>query len=187
MNSSSFTVKEFLTEVNEIAGFFADFSMSRNHASNWIKDLISNKKLHLNTKINFGARSPSKGDTPKSMSRESYHSANAGELLKRLASPKSIDMAAKTSLIFIYELWETKYRGKVQVCDQFKNESDIFGDIRLLRNSILHNGSVGKEDLSKLKLLKCYKVHEKIEIDTEGFKNVIQHVFNEFDVENLLE
>lgn len=48
-------------------------------------------------------------------------------------------------ILFMYELWERRYRsGVATACGKAKDDiqSDIFGDLRIYRNSIAHKGAV---------------------------------------------
>lgn len=173
-------IDEFLNEVNDIAGFLADFSTSKREALKWVRGEIARKKLHLTSKVSFGTRSPIEGDTPKSMSLESFHTTSVREWITRLEGNKSIDLAAKSTIIFIFELWEHKYRGKILIDDQLKNESDIFGDLRILRNSILHNKGIAASNASNLKLIRNFKPGDNININIDDVKNIIQHIHADF-------
>ena len=56
-------------------------------------------------------------------------------------------------------------------------ESYIFGDIRIIRRSIIHNSSIVIEDLKKLKFLKWFKKGYKIEIETKQLEKIIEYIF----------
>ena len=56
-------------------------------------------------------------------------------------------------------------------------ESFIFGDIRIIRRSIIHNSSIAIKDVKKLKFLKWFKKGDKIEIDTKQLEKIIEYIF----------
>ena len=43
--------------------------------------------------------------------------------------------------------------------------SDIWGDIRLLRNSIVHKDSIANSDMSRCKIIRCFSPGQPIELD----------------------
>jgi len=72
----------------------------------------------------------------------------------------------RSILVFIYTFWEKEYRPRLASCKNVeanKIRSDIMGDIRVLRNAILHEKGVLKKD--KYKGIK--KVRELISEDEE--------------------
>jgi hypothetical protein len=174
------STSDFLIEVNDIAGFFADFHTAKNEALKSVRNKITKRELHLNSKISFGIRNPNKDDTPKSMSLETYHATNVQQWINRLESNKSIDLAAKSVIIFIFEIWEHKYRGNIIVNNIEKSTSHILGDIRLLRNSILHNKGIANQDIAKTKIFKKFKPGDAISLSANDIKDIIQHIHEDF-------
>ncbi|WP_157886849.1 hypothetical protein [Hymenobacter sp. PAMC 26628] len=91
---------------------------------------------------------------------------------------------ANLSICQIYSYWEDYYRGLVAIdLGIKKNEllSDIFGDIRLLRNSILHNRGIATSDLSKCKIITWFTRGENIQIGADEFKFIMTHIGQEIN------
>ncbi|MGO4912533.1 hypothetical protein [Leeuwenhoekiella sp. W20_SRS_FM14] len=63
---------------------------------------------------------------------------------------------AGTTLAVIYQLWEEKFRTAIANEYQLKKNdiiSDFFGDLRLIRQAVIHNNFQPIDDLNKIKLL----------------------------------
>jgi len=88
---------------------------------------------------------------------------------------------ANMCLVSIYQYWDDHYRKEIAVVlgkDKNDLQSDIMGDIRLLRRSIIHHEAVCKKDVEKCKLLNWFKKGDEIFIDKEKFEQVISHIYN---------
>lgn len=60
-------------------------------------------------------------------------------------------------LVMFYQLWEDKYRKLIAdnlAVEKNDLKNDLFGELRYLRQSIVHNHFAGISDLKKLKILK---------------------------------
>lgn len=88
---------------------------------------------------------------------------------------------ANMCLVSIYQYWEDHYRKKIAGVLGKKNsdiQSDIMGDIRLLRDSIIHHEAVGKKKVEKCKVLMWFKKGDEIFIDKKKFEEIISHIYN---------
>jgi hypothetical protein len=79
----------------------------------------------------------------------------------------------------LYSYWEDYYRGRIAedlgvLKNDFKRE--IFGDIRLLRNSIVHHRSIALKEISKCHYTKWFIEGDEIAIDCEKFEFIMLHV-----------
>lgn len=50
------------------------------------------------------------------------------------------------------------------------------GDIRLLRNSIIHHGGIALKNVENCELLKWYKEGDEIFIDAKKFEEILEHI-----------
>ena len=87
-------------------------------------------------------------------------------------------------IVWIFAYWEELYRGKI--ADEIgvvKNRimSDVMGDIRIIRNSIVHNNGIVNKDFKKLKIFTWIKAGEPILITTEEMMK-IQKALNTMQV-----
>ncbi len=83
---------------------------------------------------------------------------------------------ANLCLTQIYSYWEDYYRNKIaQAIGKKKHEikSDFFGDIRYLRQLIIHNKSLAIGDISKCKIVKWFNPGDKIQMDEYMFEHII--------------
>lgn len=58
----------------------------------------------------------------------------------------------------IYQLWEKNFRAEIAkklLVNEEEIQCDFFGDLRIIRNSIIHdNSSLRNKDIKKIKILK---------------------------------
>jgi hypothetical protein len=83
---------------------------------------------------------------------------------------------ANMLLVAIYQYWDDYYRDQIATAlakckDDVK--SDIMGDIRLFRNSIVHHRAIAKPEIEKCKLLKWFKPGQSISLDKAQVKQII--------------
>lgn len=81
--------------------------------------------------------------------------------------------------VSIYEYWEGTFRGKIAKeldIEERKLLIDEFGDLRLLRNAILHKLGRGTKDLEKAKIFNWFKYNQLINIDMEKFDFMITKI-----------
>ncbi|MFC1615887.1 hypothetical protein ACFL21_01995 [Patescibacteria group bacterium] len=171
-------IKEFLQIVDEIAGFYFDTISAYDE---FLK-LIMNAQQFVSNKTSIAIKDLDilnfKYENNKNSCR---HTCTQGELKKRLE--KNSDNYKKIGnlcLILIYQYWDN-YRNKIEKKLQLqKNEikSDIMGDIRILRNSILKNKSRGKPDVENCKILKWFKKGKKIIINEKQFEKILNNIKN---------
>jgi len=85
-------------------------------------------------------------------------------------------LAGNLCLVSLYQYWEDHYRSKIAALIGTEKNTlniDIMGDLRLLRNSIIHHAGIALKDVEQCKLLKWFKEGEEIFIDKEKFKKII--------------
>ena len=88
-------------------------------------------------------------------------------------------------LISIYQYWEDSYRAKIAIdlkIEKSELKGDIFGDIRLLRNSIVHHEGVALKEVENCKILRWFCEGEKIVINDEYFKMIVFAIQKQLDV-----
>ena len=83
------------------------------------------------------------------------------------------------AVIAIYQYWEDNFRGTIaESLGRTKDElqSSIFGDIRHLRRSIIHNGGYALQELENSEVLRWFQKGEHIYIDNEKFRQLVEEV-----------
>ena len=110
---------------------------------------------HRDNRFSVGAGLPDAEQLP---GRSTIASITQGELLEGLKKGGDFDnQHAKAVIVFIYHLWDESYR--VRIADSLgvkpcKVTCDLMGDLREIRNAIIHNSSIIEEKtLQKLKFL----------------------------------
>ncbi len=88
-------------------------------------------------------------------------------------------------VIAIYQYWEDYFRQQIAnlLNKTNKNElaSDIMGDLKILRHSIIHHRSIALKEVENCKLLRWFKKDDDIFID----KNMMEHIV--FQVKSYLQ
>ena len=89
------------------------------------------------------------------------HKTSQGGLKKRnTEGGTNWQFVARMCLVAIYQFWEDHYRGEIARCcglHQSQIESDLMGDLRRLRGSIIHNNGIAVRDVEKCKILRWFK------------------------------
>ncbi len=111
----------------------------------------------------------------------SLHVCTQGERKQRNSeSGNNFLFIGNMCLVSIYHYWEDKYRKLIAQKKGLskKNDlsSDIMGDIRLLRTSIIHHRGIAKEELNNCKILNWFKEGDEIFIDDEKMKKIILEI-----------
>jgi hypothetical protein len=87
-------------------------------------------------------------------------------------------------LVMIYQYWEDKYRveiAKSKGISKDKLLSDLFGDIRHFRNSIIHNDGRAIDEVNHCKILKWFSVNDQIIMDAQKMDYLIDCIKNEIN------
>jgi hypothetical protein len=86
---------------------------------------------------------------------------------------------ANVSLVALCQYWEDFYRGELASATGIaKNDitADVMGDIRYLRQSIIHNSGIATSDVAKCRILRWFTPGELIYIDADKFETLISEV-----------
>lgn len=79
-------------------------------------------------------------------------------------------------VVDVYCYWEDEYRSKIAMCSDKKRNlivGDVFGDIRLLRNSIIHHRGIALPEITRCKILKSFQDGDLIYLDEDRIVEVI--------------
>lgn len=97
------------------------------------------------------------------------------------------NIQAKNSIKTLYDDWESYYRPKLEELLGKPIQSDIWGDLGLIRQSITHRRSLGFEKLKNAKIITDFKPGEKISLTPavmEKIKQALDQWYNDFLMEN---
>ena len=168
-------VSAFFEEVNPLFGFFFDVGL----ASHTTRERL----IRLQTEIGatddspFMVRpGPPEGTLEQELER-SLHATTLGALKERLSEP-GLDLiwAAHSVVVFVFHVWDERYRGLVaseKGLDAKSVQVDILGDLRLIRNSLIHNKGIAAGDVAKCKSLVRFKPGDVIQLNKRDIEFII--------------
>ena len=110
-----------------------------------------------------------------------YHAKiNMRELSNSLKENGSYyDALAKSQIVLIFTSWDEHYRtsiAKEHSCINSHITSDLNGDVRLIRNCIIHNKSILTSEPKKMKELSWNIVPGPLTITNDMFQSLIEHI-----------
>ncbi len=190
-------LKEFENICMEIVSVYFDTTSGFEHNINWMnKTQIDNferiKKNNPAFEIgDFDNANFIYGDgNPNVTSLELYHNSTQKEYkIRNSKEGRNTQFIGNMCLIMIYQYWEDNYRNKLAKLFSVKKDdvkSDLFGDIAIIRHSIIHNNSIASFKVKKCKLLKWFQPDDKIFINKENIIEILRNIrSHKFFVENL--
>lgn len=89
---------------------------------------------------------------------------------------------ADSIIIYLFHLWEEKYREKLILPNgkSAAQNSDLMGDLRLIRNCIIHNKRIGNESIERCKILHWFSKGDKIVITQDHIYELWKRLFQEY-------
>ena len=94
------------------------------------------------------------GDPNISMPEIFFYSTQKEYKLRNSKDGKNYQFIGNMCLMIIYQYWEDYYRGKLAKSyeiDKDDIQSDLFGDLRLIRHSIIHHNSIASSEIKRCK------------------------------------
>lgn len=175
MNEHCSYIQEFKEVVNGIWGTYLDSTTGFVLLKKQILDAQKSLKQDVSTLDNilffYGD-----GDPNEPSSIELYR-CTQGELKARNSTEgDNFVFIGNMALISIYHYWEDCYREKIAQelgITKDKLKSDIIGDIRLLRISIVHHRGIALQEVENCKVLDWYKENDKIFISKNQLEGIL--------------
>ena len=165
------TVDEYIAKVDSIYGLYLDSVYSYR--------ILKAKMRELNEGESDTFPITVMNDNPDYPETRALHHTTLGQLLQRLSADGEDSRAiGNSSLVMIYQLWEDEYRNRIAVdLGKEKNEirSDLFGDIRIVRQGIVHNNGKKTQDIRKLKIMELME-GENIHLSEKQFEKLINDI-----------
>lgn len=170
---------EFHKNVYNIYAVYLD-GLSGFHC--WRKQIISDQNTMKNMivdeldhrKFIYGKGDPNKSDSYP------LHISTQGETKERNKEDgQNYRILGNLCIVLIYQYWDF-YRKKIASENNIKEhaiKSDLMGDIRYLRNSILKHNGLGNHEMKRCKILKWFKENELIYFDRDKFAVIIYQLF----------
>ena len=182
MSDVNIYIQEYKRIVDSIWGTYLDATTGFQK----VKEMID--KIHANLK---GVDNPDdlqfiygKGN-PNSPDAIALHRCTQGKIKERNSKDgENFKFIGNMSLISIYQYWEDYYREKIAKEKKLnKNDikSDVMGDLRLIRISIIHHKGIALEEVEKCKILNWYKKDDKIFIDQDKLEQILIEIFKMLD------
>lgn len=174
------TVEEYLSIVDTVFGIyldstagFAQFSKMLESAQTDMSKKLGIEKSELHEKPFFY----SKGD-PTDKNTCILHTATQKEVLERNEETGlNYKAIANLCVVLIYQYWEDHYRALIAEERGLAKDAlkvDIFGDLKNLRNSIIHHKEI--ETDGKYRILKWFNKGDEIKISKEQFEIIISNI-----------
>jgi len=99
--------------------------------------------------------------------------------LRKILIPGNFEnFQAKKVIQTIYDDWESIYRNELEEILGVSVQGDIWGDLRLIRHSISHRGSIGVEELKNTKLIKDFKPNQEVIFTSTIMENIREELEN---------
>lgn len=171
-------INDFLARIEEINGLFLDSLIGIMMYNKYVNDNMNT--CTADSKISMGD-----GD-PNDPGNIILHKTTVGSLKERTKkSGQDIKIISNLCIIAIYQYWEDQYREKIAKLKGFGNKSDLksdlFGEIRYLRQAIIHHKGKKIKEFNKLKILNFVKDRNSVYFSKEEFDFLFRLVKDEIE------
>ena len=120
------------------------------------------------------------GDGPVGAAKDVPHTTTIADRIARNADcGENATFVGNMALVTIDSYWEDCYRAQIahaRAVTKKEIKSDVMGDIRKLRNSILHNRGIATKEVAACKVLKWFNERDDIFLSEQMFLQMISHV-----------
>ena len=82
-------------------------------------------------------------------------------------------------LVDLYTYWEDHYRAQVAAALSMEKEAirvPVFGDVRHIRQSIVHHRGIALPEVEKCQVLKWFQEGDRIAVSTSQFRQLAREV-----------
>ncbi|MCB1859788.1 MAG: hypothetical protein KDI63_16055 [Gammaproteobacteria bacterium] len=176
------TFVEFHEELDQLFGFYFDADMAFSMTKKYLTEIQQKQKISDSSTFMFGDGEPP--GPPDQAILASLHSTTLGALKQRMSKNLSDSQrAAQAVLVFTFHIWEEKYRNSLVDKNGIALgtlDSDIMGDLRLIRNCIIHNKAIADNGVSRCKVIKHFLPGASIILTDAIMFEVIRAIRDEF-------
>jgi hypothetical protein len=193
------SVSEFISTINDCYGMYLDGSVgfeklyfeAVDQQKKILEGLVrTNPKLATKEYVDSTWFVYGEGD-PNDPKNVAWHITTHKQYLERNAR-QGINRRtlARNCIVAIFEYWNCEYRKKIAVSigkEEIDIKLPILGDIRLIRNAILHNKGRYTKECMKTEIIKGFSEGEEIDFDTITMFTLTQAIktfMDEFVVQN---
>lgn len=88
----------------------------------------------------------------------------------------NMNYIGQVCLVSIYQFWDDHYRKKIAKCLKCKTNQlqvNLFGDLKNIRNSIIHNNGFAINKIKKNTVIKEFNPKQALTIDKNLFENIV--------------
>lgn len=182
MNELELCIVEYRTIVDSIWGIYLDSTTGFQNIKEKIESLQRQISRVMDVSIEYLDNLPiSYGNgNPNNPNAVELHRTTQREYKIRNSEGESnYKFIGNMCLISIYQYWEDFYRGNIARLKGIeKNEllCDIMGDLRLLRNSIIHHRGIALKNIESCRILNWYSENDEIFINQEKMEEIIINI-----------
>ena len=113
------------------------------------------------------------------------HRTTQGDLMRRNLPDGLNDVfIGNMCLVQLYTYWEDHYRSQIALALSVEDDNinvPVFGDVRHIRNSIIHHRGIALPEVERCEVLKWFKEGDQISVSTSQFRQLAQEVNNYLD------
>lgn len=189
-------IQEYLDVVDRLYGIYLDstlgFSLVRKNVNEIQNQIISfsiqkGEPLDITYLDNqlwyYGKKHP---ESPDAYPLHQVTQANLK--IRNSVNGENHRAIANIYVVQIYQSWDDCYRKQIADLMGLKIkelQSNIMGDLRLIRHSIIHNRSIAQEEIEKCTILNWFSEGSEIFITPQQFEAIISYIYD--DMKNLRE
>jgi hypothetical protein len=174
-------VHDFFDQLAPMIGAYYDVGIACDFALDKIAEVQKQHNLSDESTLSYGEGEP-KG-TPEEVAANAQHATTIGATKARMARG-GIDrqQTASAVLVFVYHLWDEIYRHAIareKGIEPRDLKVDIFGDVRLLRNAIIHNKGIADENVAKCRTFTRFKPGDQLLIGGNDLSEIYNAIRDE--------
>jgi len=171
MDDSENIINEFIEQIDSIYGLYLD--------SVFAYRIFKSKMIEINKDQPPNFIIQVLNDNPDYPETKEIHRITLGGLLTRLdVNGKDTTSIGNACAVMIYQLWEDEYRKRIAICfNKQKNEikSDLFGELRYVRQGIIHKMGEKTSNFEKIKII-SFSEGDRIEFTENQFEELINAI-----------
>jgi hypothetical protein len=163
---------EFHVVVGEIFGLYLDATSGFDHLLAKLQEVLNVHPSPETASFRYGD-----GD-PNSPNAKELHSVPIRDLKKRLGQDSDDYIhIANYCIVTLFQFWEGEFRPRLAELRRVTIDEiqvDEWGDLRILRNAIIHNKGVANSDVAKMKVFRWFSDGLPISLTKTRFKSLIE-------------
>lgn len=135
--------------------------------------------------VAWGGSTRGYGRLQKEGQRMHLHQVPVEEIISRNSRHGRNQISiANYCIVILYQYWEDHFRNLIATSlNRNKNDIQIqlFGDIKFIRESIIHHRGIAKPEIRNCQILKWFKKGEPIDVTNDMFEEMIDKILDCLD------